>query len=1245
MGSAGERRFVSLRKRLDQLGYRQPLGVETLPLVEKLFGDLVHTTESLRNAQLAAGKTEKEARNVDTLVEPYRGENARLVRDNNALHMELIRAREECERIGKDLKGTIRRLEHENADLKFLNNQYVHKVRSLEKEGRAKSDRIATLQEKNMQAVVQTPGGKQRSIPFHRQRMQIDEMVPPSGLSAPPVAQPHDPYVVDIVKLTSTRLEEQEREVQKLKDELERSELGVKTLRKQVSVTDREIDRLGRTLSGGLPHDVVSLEAKNRSNEKLISHLNLQVEYLQQVNCDLQERTSRLSEREHSKECEAAELSVRNEELCRELTDIDALAQQMERERDSTLLSARRELDTAKVAPRAVDTESGEAEAEVVRLRVELESRATESRRLSELLDSAQDEKQRLSNRLNKLTVTERELVLEVERLKRRNGGGCGKERVSPSRLDSFVRTLEEERDHFRAEADRLAALLRAGASSPTRSPTRHRSPSRTSPVKVGAGLVQVTRERDELQGMLDKFERHIAEIQGNVKVLTAERDKTNSLYQQSQEELTRLRREAVRSPKSARAGLGAQAVLRRVERERDDAIADLRRMTTERDSLRQRLQIAQETAISERARLEQRLEDLEANALTLEGERSDLRARSAALKDSVAGLEEEVKGQARRLAEREDELARHKSELGSLRLLNEQAEEAVSEVQRRLVAKSAELQSTQDRGARLDDKIAELTRHNANLREEVASLRAAVSDLDREKDGLQEAVDDKTEAIVVLEERLAQKDKSIGDLRVTASELQSTLDRARDSLGGREREVVSLRRQLDSVSVELSETGHGREVAVRENHRLQDDLVTMTRENQTVNHELEDALQQREQLKLKVQDYVAEVARVEALLAGKEHENRELLEQFRRASNQAETWEVKATEAEGQTSNVRLELLSTDTERRHLREHVERLEREIQEHEAAQQAYETQASSLEQTLARREAELRQVQAERGAAQADLALVRELCVKLDSAKETLSRQLTATKVDHERALGELESTRTEVEMTRKQVGSERAAVRSLEALLASGREKEFHSHLSSQERESEIGLLRERLTLADSKAVSQSREVVQLRSKATQLESELELTKRQLTTERFERERAVQELRRHGLATSLGTSSSSPLRSSHSPRGRSPERKMRRDQECSVYGARHHRCFISDGPVWCGHRHNPEARGRLGWTLAATAAVLRIGIHDGGREGEGGARGTASRVEIFKIADAKEKGLKDERRDTREDASRLAAVP
>ena len=44
----------------------------------------------------------------------------------------------------------------------------------------------------------------------------------------------------------------------------------------QVEERNKEIERLNRALHGGRPHDVVSLEAQNFSNEKLIAHLNLQ---------------------------------------------------------------------------------------------------------------------------------------------------------------------------------------------------------------------------------------------------------------------------------------------------------------------------------------------------------------------------------------------------------------------------------------------------------------------------------------------------------------------------------------------------------------------------------------------------------------------------------------------------------------------------------------------------------------------------------------------------------------------------------------------------------------------------------------------------------------------------------------------------------------------------------------------------------------------------------------------------------
>lgn len=348
MTTTSERKFVNLRKRLDQLGYRQPLGIDTLPLVEKLFSDLVHTTESLRNAKLLSGKTEKESRNLDSVLEPYRTENARLVQENNKLHQELLRLKEESDQQIKDLKYTIRKLEHDTADLKFLNNQYVHKVRSLEKESKAKTEKIQQLQEKNLQAVVQTPGGKRRTIPFRRQRMQIDQSIPPSGIASAPQMHTEDPYYLDLLNVADDRIMGLQDTVNNLKAELDKSDRGMRKFQRQVDARDEEIERLNRSLEGGRPHDVISLESKNKSNERLIAHLNLQVEYLQRTNCDLEKQMKELLEKKSEATNEVVNLSTKNEHLCNELNEIDHLAQQLERDKEIALEIADKEIKEAK---------------------------------------------------------------------------------------------------------------------------------------------------------------------------------------------------------------------------------------------------------------------------------------------------------------------------------------------------------------------------------------------------------------------------------------------------------------------------------------------------------------------------------------------------------------------------------------------------------------------------------------------------------------------------------------------------------------------------------------------------------------------------------------------------------------------------------------------------------------------------------------------------------------------------------
>ncbi|XP_026800421.3 centrosomal protein of 135 kDa isoform X2 [Pangasianodon hypophthalmus] len=1151
MSTNAERKFINLRKRLDQLGYRQPLGIESLPLVEKLFSDLVHTTESLRNAKLSAGKTEKESRNLDALLEPYKTENARLVRENNELHLGLLKLKEDKDRTTRELKAFIRKLDHETSDLKFLNNQYVHKVRALEKDSKAKSERIQQLQEKNMQAVVQTPGGKKRPIPFRRQRMQIDELLPASrGLTSPAVAQPDDPYIADLLHVADNRIQELQQEVTSLKLDLERAQGGIKHLNTQVEERDKEIERLNRALDGGRPYDVISLEAQNISNEKLIAHLNLQIEYLQETNRALEQKVEELQQKKKTVSSEVAGLSARNQELCSELTQIDQLAQQLERDKEMVLETADMELQEARKEIQRLHRQTKELEEVISKLRQSLAESSHEKDRLKDQLSEVQErnvkmeglmnfleeEKTRLQEKVERMTQADKEMILELERMRARHGI-CGKER-SPSRLDAFVKSLEEERDHYRHEAEKYRKT-RGGADSV--SPSKSRSPRGRGSwpgESADTELSRALRERDELQAMLLEFEKHMEDIQIKVKLLTTERDQLSTQYQQAQEELQSVRSKLAFSPE----------LQQRVREEREQADTELHKVTTERDALRDRLKVAQTSALTDRQQEEIRIMELENTVQMLERERADLRTQAAVLKESRVALEEELKGRSAALLQSAEEMAQHRSESSALRLLQEQMEKSLSDVQHRLSVKASELQAAHQQIDRLEERITELSRNGSSQKDEVAALQTAIASLDREKDILQEAVDQKAESMVLLQDQLHKKEKMLTEVRVTITEMENSLEQVKGVLSSREREIASLRRQLDQSQEELSSVSRDREIALRENRRLQDDLATMTRENQAVHREMEEALRERDELKMRVHSYISEVAKIEKMMAAKEQENREMLERFRSAHMDVEDRELKLQQAEGLNNSIKLELLSSDTERRHLREKVSLQDREIQEHMNALQAYEAQVSSLMRAMSRLEEELQSARAEKASVLADLASVRELCVKLDSSKELTTRQLAAKSMELERVTGELDDVRSEMELLKKQLASEKVTVRNLETLLSTNRQKEFQNHLSASERESELKVLRDRLALADSKTASHAKEVSQLRGKMSQLQTEMDVLKRQLTTERFERERAVQEMRRQGVSFS-SLRSSSPLSTSLSPRPSSPEPSALRTPE------------------------------------------------------------------------------------------------
>ncbi|XP_038282802.1 centrosomal protein of 135 kDa isoform X1 [Canis lupus familiaris] len=1135
MTTAAERKYINIRKRLDQLGYRQTLTVECLPLVEKLFSDLVHTTESLRKSKLSTVKAEKESANFDFVLEPYKLENARLIKENNELYLELMKLREQSSQHIKELKTTVKKCARETADLKFLNNQYVHKLKLLEKESKAKNERIQQLQEKNLHAVVQTPGGKKRSIAFRRQRMQIDEPVPPSEVSSYPVPQPDDPYIADLLQVADNRIQELQQEVHQLQEKLTMMESGLRDYNEQIELREREIERLSVALDRGRSPDILSLETRNKSNEKLIAHLNIQVDFLQRANKDLEKHIQELMETKETVTTEVVNLSNKNEKLCQELTEIDQLAQQLERHKEEVLETADKELGEAKKEIKRKLSEMRDLEETMAKLQLELNLCHKEKERLSDelliksdletVVHQLEQEKQRLNKKMESFAVTERELTLEVERMRLEHG--IKRRDKSPSRLDTFLKGIEEERDFYKKELERLQHIIQRRSCS-TNYSTREKIPIFKTLEKgdYNSEIHLITRERDELQRMLERFEKHMEDIQSNVKLLTAERDKLSVLYNEAQEQLHALRQESAQTTVS-------HNIVSLMEKEKELALSDLRRIMSEKEALKEKLKSLQEMSIFEKSKLEKTIEHLTCVNHQLEDERCDLKSKMLIMKETVESLENKAKLQAQKLSHVAGDSSHQKTEMNSLRLVNEQLQRSLDDCQHRLSKKRDELESAQAQISILQEKIDKLYLQMTSQSEEAHVMKKTIDVIDKEKDFLQETVDEKTEKIANLQENLVNKEKAIAQMKKTVSECESSMNQIKETLTNREREISSLRRQLDAAHKELDEVGKSKEVSFKENRRLQEDLNTMARENQEISLELEAAVQEKEEMKSRVHNYITEVSRWESLMAAKEKENQDLLDRFQMLHNRAEDWEVKAHQAEGESSSVRLELLSIDTERRHLRERVELLEKEIQEHINAHHAYESQISSMAKAMSRLEEELRHQEDAKAAVLNDLSSLRELCIKLDSGKDIMTQQLNSKNLEFERVMAELENVKSEAELLKKQLSSERLTIKNLESLLATNRDKEFHSHLTSHEKDTEIQLLKEKLTLSESKLTSQGRENTMLRAKVAQLQTDHDVLKRQISTERYERERAIQEMRRHGLPTPpLSSTLRSPL---HSP--------------------------------------------------------------------------------------------------------------
>eukprot|EP00514_Thraustochytrium_sp_LLF1b_P011398 CAMPEP_0184559346 /NCGR_PEP_ID=MMETSP0199_2-20130426/46382_1 /TAXON_ID=1112570 /ORGANISM="Thraustochytrium sp., Strain LLF1b" /LENGTH=333 /DNA_ID=CAMNT_0026956633 /DNA_START=68 /DNA_END=1066 /DNA_ORIENTATION=- len=140
--------YEETKAELEAMEYTEFLGLDSMPLVRKLLDDLMLTTESHGKQQGKIMVLNKEIGLAQEQLFGIRRENARLVRENNQLHMEMIRAKEELDEKARTLDMESRSTKDKLAEASFLANQWKERLDKAERSLEALRSGAGDLSEK-----------------------------------------------------------------------------------------------------------------------------------------------------------------------------------------------------------------------------------------------------------------------------------------------------------------------------------------------------------------------------------------------------------------------------------------------------------------------------------------------------------------------------------------------------------------------------------------------------------------------------------------------------------------------------------------------------------------------------------------------------------------------------------------------------------------------------------------------------------------------------------------------------------------------------------------------------------------------------------------------------------------------------------------------------------------------------------------------------------------------------------------
>ena len=262
---------MRVKKSLEVLGYKDPLGIDSVSIVNKVLNDLIKTTEGFKKLQDERDKLRNELKSQNDLLLPFRNENIRLTKENNELHQEMIKLKDALEKNSNANMQSRTKTQNEKDEFKLLLSQKDSLIKTQQAEIDSLKQKMNDLFDKLYLENINSNGNTTNIINKTNMGDMLSRKVVPKGgfeISAPLEIQgggtdeknlnlDEEIFKKELdnfnlnkesgmkdLKLADAEAEKLRNEIRNLKKQISEQETSIQTLRNKVSNRDSEINNL-----------------------------------------------------------------------------------------------------------------------------------------------------------------------------------------------------------------------------------------------------------------------------------------------------------------------------------------------------------------------------------------------------------------------------------------------------------------------------------------------------------------------------------------------------------------------------------------------------------------------------------------------------------------------------------------------------------------------------------------------------------------------------------------------------------------------------------------------------------------------------------------------------------------------------------------------------------------------------------------------------------------------------------------